>query len=100
MLLSAFIFIILGLLIKNGKMYNLIAGYNTMSSEKKATYNIEGIATLFRNVLFIIAGMIVIGYALSKYSENSSIQDYFFWTAMAIGIPYLLIRSNSKKFKI
>jgi len=48
MVIVAFIFILLGIVIKHGKMYFLIAGYNTMSKEEKAKYDIEGIATLFR----------------------------------------------------
>ncbi len=99
MILAAFIFIILGFLIKNGKMYNLIAGYNTMTAEEKSKYDIEAIATLFRNVMFFMAGLIILGYILSYYLQNPSLYMKFFWIAMVIGIPYLLIRSNSKKFK-
>ena len=39
----AILFIVLGILIKYGKMYFLIAGYNTMPKEEKEKYNIEGI---------------------------------------------------------
>ena len=41
----ATIFIILGVAIKYGKLYFLIAGYNTMSKEKQKTYDIAGIAS-------------------------------------------------------
>lgn len=72
----AIIFIVLGVLIKYGKMYFLIAGYNTMRKEEKARYNIEGIATVFGNTMFGMALIII------------------------IGIPYLLIKSNSDKYRI
>jgi len=52
MLITAILFIVFGILIKYGKMYFLIAGYNTMSKEEKEKYNIEKIATVFRNVMF------------------------------------------------
>ena len=45
MILTAIIFIILGIIIKYGKMYWLIAGYNTMPKEEKEKYDIEGIAS-------------------------------------------------------
>ena len=48
MILTAIIFIILGILIKYGKMYFLIAGYNTMSKKEKEKYDIKGIATVFK----------------------------------------------------
>jgi hypothetical protein len=41
------IFILLGILIKYGKMYFLIAGYNTMSKAEKEKVDIKGIATVF-----------------------------------------------------
>lgn len=46
----AILFIILGILIKYGKMYFLIAGYNTASKEEKEKVDVKGIATVFRNV--------------------------------------------------
>lgn len=100
MIVTAIIFIILGVLIKYGKMYWLIAGYNTMPKEEKEKYDIEGIATIFRNVMFGMALIIIIGYFIAEITESPNIQDYAFWTSMAIGIPYLLIKSNSKKFKL
>ena len=81
-------------------MYWLIAGYNTMPKEEKEKYDIKGIANLFGNVMFGMALIIILGYLISKLTENLSIQSYAFWTSMIIGIPYLLIKSNSKKYKI
>ena len=99
MILTAVIFVALGVLIKNGKFYGLIAGYNTMSDAEKATYNIEKIATLFRNVMFSMAAIFVIGYVLSKWLENEQIGFYTLIIATTIGILYLLIKSNSKAYK-
>lgn len=99
MLVTAIIFILLGALIKYGKFYFLIAGYNTMSKEEKENYNIEGIATLFRNVMFGMAALMIIGYFASKYFEDANLQNIFFYISIGIGIPYLLILSNSKKYK-
>jgi hypothetical protein len=93
----AIFFIVLGILIKYGKMYWLIAGYNTMPKEEKEKYNIEGIANLFRNVMFGMALIIISGYLIAKLTENPNIQNYAFWISMIVGIPYLLIASNSKK---
>tara|TARA_R100000541_G_scaffold49378_1_gene56547 strand:+ start:908 stop:1216 length:309 start_codon:yes stop_codon:yes gene_type:complete len=100
MIVAAIIFIVLGILIKYGKMYWLIAGYNTMPKEEKEKYDIKGIANLFGNVMFGMALIIILGYLIAKLTENQSIQSYAFWTSMIIGIPYLLIKSNSKKYKI
>lgn len=100
MLFTIILFIVLGALIKYGKMYFLIAGYNTMSKEKKANYNIEGIATLFRNAMFGMAAIMLIGLGLSYGLDKPKLEEYFFFGALIIGIPYVLIVSNSDKFKL
>ncbi len=81
-------------------MYFLIAGYNTMSKKEQDKYDIEGIATIFRNAMFGMALIIILGFIVAKWIENQKIESYCFWTALIIGIPYLLIKSNSKKYKI
>ena len=96
----AILFIALGILIKYRKMYFLIAGYNTMSKEEKEKYDIDGIARVFRNVMFGMGFLIIIGFLVAKWLENPEIENYSFWASMFIGIPYLLIKSNSKKYKI
>lgn len=95
----AILFIVLGILIKYGKMYWLIAGYNTMPKKEKNKYNIDGIANVFRNVMFGMALIIFLGYLIAKLFENPNIQNYAFWISIIVGIPYLLIESNSKKYK-
>ena len=99
MIAAAFIFIILGAIVKYGKMYFLLAGYNTMPKEEKAKYDIDRMATLFRNVMFGMALIIFIGFAVSEWFGNTQFQAYSFYGAMILGIPYLLVKSNSKQFK-
>lgn len=96
----AVFFIILGILIKYGKMYFLIAGYNTMSKEEREKIDIKGIATIFRNVMFGMALVIIIGYFIAKKLDYPNIENIAFFGAILIGIPYLLIKSNSKKYKL
>lgn len=100
LILVAILFIALGIAIKYGKMYFLIAGYNTMPKEKQATYDIDGIATVFRNAMFGMALIMIIGYIISKWLNNPKIEAYTLFAAIAIGLPYLLIVSNSGKYKI
>lgn len=95
----ALLFVALGIMIKYGKMYYLIAGYNTLPPEEQKKYDIDGIATVFRNGMFFMALMLLIGYGVSHYLENPKIQVYGLFIAIAIGLPYILVMSNSKKFK-
>lgn len=93
-------FIILGILIKYGKMYFLIAGYNTMSKKEKANYNIDGIATVFKNVMFFMGILIALGGLGSIYFQYENLQPISIFTSTIIGVPYLLIKVNSKEFRI
>lgn len=94
------LFIVLGILIKYGKMYFLIAGYNTMSKEERDKVDIKKLADLFKNTMFGMAILIIIGYLIAKELKNPMVENTCFFGALLIGIPYLLLKSNSQKFKI
>lgn len=96
----AILFIVLGIVVKYGKMYSLIAGYNTMAAEEKKKYDVEGIATVFRNAMLGMALIIVVGYFAAGWLENPDIKRIAFFSSLLIGIPYLLIKVNSKKYRI
>ena len=95
----AILFIILGVLVKYGKMYFLIAGYNTMSSSEKEQVNVETIANVFRNGMFGMALVIIAGYFISKFTGDQSIYRIAFFAAIFVGLPYLIVASNLKKHK-
>ena len=100
MIFLAAFYVILGVLIKYGKMHFLIAGYNTMSKEEQAKYDIEGIASLFRNVMFVMALIIVLGYVAQRWFNIENGEWIAFFASILLGIPYLLIGSNSDKYKL
>lgn len=100
MLAVPIVFILLGILIKYGKMYSLIAGYNTMTKQEKEKYDIEGIATLMKNVMFGMAFIVTTGLVVTYWTDNSDYEFYALGLALILGIPYLLIKSNSKTYKI
>tara|TARA_B100000809_G_scaffold266411_1_gene329015 strand:- start:2402 stop:2716 length:315 start_codon:yes stop_codon:yes gene_type:complete len=99
-IMVAIIFIVLGLLIKYGKLYMLIAGYNTISKEKQKKVDIQGIASVFRNGMFGMAALLLLGSALSLWLADDRMELYLFFLSIAIGIPYILIVSNSNEYKI
>jgi peptidoglycan/LPS O-acetylase OafA/YrhL len=92
-------FIILGLLIKYGKMYFLIAGLNTMNHKQRAEYNLDKIGTLFRNVLCTWGILFIIGYLLSKHFENNVFEFIFLLVPVLAGCGILIYKSNSDKYK-
>lgn len=96
----AVFYVILGVLIKYGKMHFLIAGYNTMSKEEQAKYDIEKIASLFRNVMFAMALVVILGYSAQRWFNVENGDWIGFFASILIGVPSLLIGSNSDKYKL
>lgn len=99
MIVGAVILILIGILIKYGKMHFLIAGYNTMSKKEKAKYDIEGIASVMRNALFGMALFIIIGYCISTYTNNPHVESIIVTIGTVIFVLYAIIEANSKKYK-
>jgi hypothetical protein len=95
----AILFLFLGAMVKYGKWYFLIAGYNTMSANEKDRVNVGAVANVFRNAMFGMALVIISGYLISKYTGDISIQKTVFFAAVFIGMPYLIIASNLIKNK-
>jgi hypothetical protein len=95
----AILFIILGALVKYGKMYFLISGYNTLSPAEKEKVNVEAIADVFRNGMFGMALVIIAGYLISMFTGEQLIYRASFFVAILLGLPYLIVVSNIKKKK-
>lgn len=95
----AILFIVLGIMVRYGKMYGLIAGYNTMSSAEKERINIEAIANVFRNGMFGMAMILVAGILLTEFTGNPSLQTNALFLAVFTGVPYLIIVPNLRKYK-
>lgn len=90
---------LLGIVIKHFKLYFLIAGYNTMSKKEKEKVKIEKVAILFRNVLIFIGLSLVIMSLATLYIDNPEITNYLFFAIILGSVIFLLVKSNSSKYK-
>lgn len=61
-----FILIIIGFLVQKGKLYDLIAGYNTLAQNEKESFNIKKYALVFRNTL-VLLGLVIILLSILFY---------------------------------
>jgi hypothetical protein len=81
-------------------MYNLISGYNTMPKEQKKKYDIEKLAKMMRNVLFVAPFLLLAGMFVFQYFE---IYQYFmivYYPIVIVGmVVFLFTRGNSKKMQ-
>lgn len=100
MVFVALIFLFLGIIIKYGKQYNLIAGYNTLPDEEKSNIDIFRLANLVSNALFYMAIIIVMGNLLSLKLQKPNLELYGILIAVSVCVPYLIIEANPDKFII
>lgn len=96
---TAILFILLGALIKYGKLYFLIAGYNTMSAEEQEKYDIEGIATVFWQAMLGMGLLLIVGQIIANSLSIKDLEFAIFFVTIIVGVAYLLVKVNSNKYK-
>lgn len=92
-LIGAFL-ILLGVLIKHAKMYNLISGYRSMPSEKRIKFDINGFSTLLRNCLVLIGLFFIVGHLFFKWIGWETVSGMVGFIAIPFLI-YLLVIGQS-----
>jgi Domain of unknown function (DUF3784) len=90
---GAFI-ILLGILIKHGNMENLIAGYNTMPSDKKKNFDQKGFSTLLRNCFILIGLVIIVGNFIFQWLGWFLLNQLIILISTGIFLPYLLVHGQ------
>jgi hypothetical protein len=78
------VFCIIGVLVCNFEMYDLMIAYHKMSKEKKQKISIEKYAKVMRNVLFSSSFMLFLGMFVFQYI---GIYKYF----MPVYYPIIII---------
>ena len=96
-LFTAAVLFICGALIKYGKFYNLIAGYNTMSTEEKENIDIVGYANLMGSCFTIMSIVILINAQLAKRLDYAWLEVTGIIVTVFVGVIYLLVKG--KEFK-
>lgn len=99
MILVAILFIALGALIKYAKIYDLIAGYNTMSEEEKARYDIEALANLYWKGMLSMAAIIAVGDLIALYINQEKYSAIGVLVAVLLVLPIMIYKANNKPFK-
>jgi len=84
----------IGFLVKSAP--DLIAGYNTMSKDKKKNVDIEGLSTFMRNGLITIGLSIIIGYYLFAWIGFTMIANSMILIVTLVGVTILIV--NAQKF--
>lgn len=87
-------------MIKYFKIYFLIAGYNTKSKKEKEKYDIKGIAHIFGISLIFMGVIIFTGWFVGDFTNTPLVAQITFYVTLLIGIPFILIKVNSKKYKV
>lgn len=97
-ILIIILFIILGIMLSLGKGSFLIAGFNTMSKEEKAQYDVPSLCKFMGKFMFVVAFSI----SLFLLSDILAIKDLFYaGNLLLIGsVIFILIYMNTgNRFK-
>ena len=73
---------------------NMIAGYNTMSIDRKKNVDIKGLSSFVRKAFIIIGLTIIIGYFLFKWIGFPLMANYMILIVTLIGVIILVIRAQ------
>lgn len=82
----------LGFLVKSAP--DLIAGYNTMSKDKKKNVDISGLSTFMRNGFITIGISMIIGYYLFKWVGFTMIANSMIFLITLFGTAILVIHAQ------
>jgi TRAP-type C4-dicarboxylate transport system permease small subunit len=85
-------FIAIGLAVHVFKWYFLIAGYNTMSKEKKANVDTEGLGRLMGVYSYVNGGVLIVMGALHAFGLKPALTPVIF--IFGISTVFLLIRAQ------
>jgi len=85
-------FIFLGIAIHKFKWYFLISGYNTMSKEKKANVDTEGLGRLMGYYMYLNGGVLILLGILSALEIWSGMTPFL--VVIILSTFYLLIRAQ------
>lgn len=100
-IITGVIIAIIGIIIKETKSYSFIAGYNTMSAEKRKTVNIAQLAIALRNALAILGLIWIIIPVVSDLLELGNLK---FWLLIGLHLAVLTflitIINTGSKYKI
>jgi hypothetical protein len=90
----------IGIIIQRTRSFNSIAGYNTMSSEKRKKVNIEQVAIALRNALILLGVNWIIIPIISDLSGLGKIKVLFIIVLHFIILIYLIFTINTRdKYK-
>lgn len=91
-MIMGLLFIGLGFLVK--AYPGLIAGYNTLSPEKKKNVDIDGLSRYIRNGLIIMGMVIMAGYLLFRWAGWPTLANMVILIVTLVGSSILMMTAN------
>ncbi|PIE84895.1 hypothetical protein CSA08_04805 [Candidatus Gracilibacteria bacterium] len=92
--------VILALLIKKFKMYDLIAGYNTMPKEEKKNYDVTSLANNLGLMLYFMAVLSALfGFVLyfGNFSNHTNTFIIIAYSIILMIMPIILVKNKNNK---
>lgn len=91
-LLTGFFFIVIGYIVK--AYPNSIAGYNTMSKERKEYVDIDGLSSFMKRGFISTGIILVVGFYLFHWAGIEWMANAFYVFSILAGTIYIVIRAK------
>ena len=98
-LVSSFIYVLIGRYTNENNAKHLFAGYRGMSESEREKYDIKGIVKFFKPFMNYLGIGSMVLYFLISYLFDYIIAIYFWIAFHTILLPYLVIKLNSSNYK-
>ena len=85
---------VIGISIKQFKLYEMIAGYNTMPLKEKLAFDIDKFALWLQNIFVTMGLVIIIGALINIWLDSETIGVIIFFAAVIIFLPILIFKGQ------
>ena len=92
-IVTGIFFIIIGYVIK--AFPNTIAGYNTMSMERKAYVDIEGLSSFIKRGFILMGVVMLIGCSLFQLAGQEKMATGFYSATIIFGVIYIMLSAQA-----
>jgi hypothetical protein len=96
-IITGALIILMGFAIKQLKLYDFIAGYNTMSPKEKILFDIEKFALMMQNTFLVMGLLIILGALTSIWMKLEYLGLITLFVALTVCLPYLIIKGQQLK---
>jgi len=96
-IITGVLIMVIGISIKQFKLYGMIAGYNTMPLKERLAFDIEKFALWLQNVFVVMGFVIIIGALINIWLDTEIIGIIIYLSAVFVCVAILIFKGQKLK---